>query len=108
MEFAYAVVHRESPEVYFAEDEEVLSEVLARELIALTPSQQFAPLTLRRLRKALLDRQWGTALEIWIENTNIGVDVFASCDMFWTKESVARDSYDLAMKKSPLFQGSNA
>jgi hypothetical protein len=108
MDFAYPVVHRDPPEVYFAENGEVLSEVLVRELIALTPSQHFAPLALRRLRKALLDRQWGTAMEIWIENTNTGVDVFDSCDVFWTKESVARDSYDLAMKKSPLFQGSNA
>ena len=108
MDFAYAVVHTNPLQVFFAEDEEVLSEVLAREIIAQTHGQKVAPQTLKQLRKALLDRQWGTAIEIWIKITDIGISIYGSCDEYWTRDMLLDNPYEQVMKTAPLFSSSNA
>ena len=105
--YAYAVVHDSPPGVYFAENIEVLSEVLAREVISQTPSTRFERNSLEEIREALLDRQWGEALEIWTLETGIVVDVFESGDV-WTENQLNSSSYHLTVQKSPIFKGSNA
>jgi hypothetical protein len=72
---AYAVVHRDPPEVFFAEDEHVLSRVLALQLVAQLPANEVSsPGRLEAMRQALLDERWADALVEWITETDTIVD----------------------------------
>lgn len=73
---AYAVVHDDPPEVYVAEDVDTLQWVLALRVVAQTPPDAFPADDLPRIRQALLDEQWGRAVELWIEHVGVAVDVY--------------------------------
>ena len=105
--YASAVVHGSSPDVYFAENIEVLSEVLAREVISQTASTRFERSSLEKIREALLYREWGKAHEIWVLSTGIPVDVCESGDV-WTEDELDKSSSHTAIRGSPIFKESNA
>lgn len=73
---AYAVVHDVPPEVYIAEDVETLQWVLALRVVAQTSSSAFPPEDAEQVRRALLEEQWGLAVELWIEHVGPAVDVY--------------------------------
>ena len=73
------MVHGDEPQVFLAEDEWVISRVLALQLVALTPSAEISSLSrLQAIREALLQEQWDVALAEWIDETGNFVDVFPS------------------------------
>lgn len=100
---AYAVVHWDPPEVFFAEDEHVLSRVLALQLVAqLRANQVSSPGRLEAMRKALLDERWADALVEWITETETAVDAYPS-EEIWTEERLDLDRATLEIRVSPLF-----
>jgi hypothetical protein len=107
MHFAYALVHSSPAEVVFAEDLETLSQILAREFIAQTPSAEFDQGELIKIRRALLDRRWGDAMALWIQHTGVPVDVFESADVR-TDPPLDPGSFHLAIQMTPLFEEPDA
>jgi hypothetical protein len=79
---AYAVVHSDPPEVYLAEDTEVLARLLALEVVARTDPKGLPVDAVARLREALLDERWADALVAWIERTGMGVDVYTHLHIY--------------------------
>jgi hypothetical protein len=100
---AYAVVHRDPPEVFFAEDEHVLSRLLAFQLVAQLPAAEVSsPERLRAMRDALLDERWGDALVEWMNETDTVVDAYPS-EAVWDSERLDLDRATLEIRVSPLF-----
>lgn len=75
-DLAYAVVREDVPVVFAADDVDTLQWVLAVRLVAQTDPGRLAPDQVEKLRAALLDERWGTAVSEWIAITGIPVDVY--------------------------------
>lgn len=97
---ACAVIRDDPPQVFVAEDIETLNWVLALRLIGRTPSAELPRHVRDGLRAAVMDEQWGTAVELWMREHPGEVDVYPSHD-FHTAVDV-----DLAFQElqfTPLF-----
>lgn len=102
MQVAYAVVRDpEEPAVYMAEDIDVLSRVIALHVVAATPPNLVGS-RIHRIRDALLDEQWGTAVFEWMEATGSIVDVYPAEDV-WTNERLDAERASFEMRMAPLF-----
>jgi len=99
---AYAVVRHAVPNVYLADDVETLSHVLALHLIAqLDPTALASRGRADRIREALLHERWSDALELWIEETGVAVDVYDQpLKVFGAEE---RETLVFEMRASRLF-----
>jgi hypothetical protein len=104
---AYAIVHEDPPEVYIAESIEVLSEVLARQVIARSSSADFEAHALARIREALLQQNWSDAVEAWIIQTGVGISVFDS-EVVWSQEMLGKEPYRFIIRGTPIFKNPHA
>lgn len=102
MQVAYAVVHSDPPEVFIAEDIDVLSRVIALELVAATPADRINEGRRERIKEALLTEQWGTAVFEWMTATGNIVDVYPSEDV-WTEARLDAERASFEFRMSPLF-----
>lgn len=102
MQVAYAVVRDpEEPAVYLAEDIDVLSRVVALHVVAATPAHLVGARK-ERIRDALLDEQWGTAVFEWMEATGSVVDVYPAEDV-WTNGRLDSERASFELRMAPLF-----
>lgn len=97
---ALAVIRDEPPEVFVAENQEVLNWVIALKLIARTSGRDLAPDFREKLRAAILDERWGDAVQLWIASRT-PVDVYSSHQLF-TQRDVELAAEELEF--SPLFE----
>ncbi len=104
---AYAIVHKDPPEVYVAENIETLSEVLARRVIAQSPSADFEPQALAAIREALLQQNWSDALETWVTQTGVGISIFDS-EKVWTRDELAKEPYRFIIRGATIFKNPHA
>jgi hypothetical protein len=103
MDLAYAVLHDDPPEVYAAEDVEVLQWVIALEVVARTPASTLPADTVEALREALLDERWGEAVELWIRTSGTVIDVYPDGLRVWTGEVLQADIANVRLQFTPLF-----
>jgi hypothetical protein len=97
---ACAVVHDDPPEMFIADDIETLNWVLALHLIARIPGHEIADDLRVALRAALVDEQWGDAVELWMRVHPGEIDVYPSYDFYLPRD------VDLAPEElqfTPLF-----
>ncbi len=78
-----------------------LNWVLALRVVAQTRVDELTEAVRIRLRQAILDEQWGEAVELWIMQTGTPIDVYASTEI--------ASGYDTALNAaeiqfSPLFR----
>ena len=73
---AYAVVRFDPPEVFLADDIEILQRVLAFELVARTDPVELGADGTATLRSALLEERWSDAVLTWMELRDVAVDVY--------------------------------
>lgn len=99
---AFAVVHHDPPDVYVAENEQVLSRVLGLHVVAATPAKRVSAHGRGVMKEALLEEAWGSAVSTWIEETGTVVDVFPDEDL-WTEERLSADRASFEFRLSPLF-----
>ncbi len=96
---ACAVVRDGPPQVFIAEDQEILNWVLALHLVARIPGQELPEELREQLRQALRDEQWGDAVEMWMWNRP-EVDVYPSFELY-TERDVELAAQELEF--TPLF-----
>lgn len=86
-----------------AEDEHVLSRVLALQLVAQLPAATVSSRArLQKMRSALLDERWADALVEWITETDTVVDAYPD-ETIWRHEQLDLDRASLEIRVSPLF-----
>jgi hypothetical protein len=103
MDLAYAVVHDDPPQVYAAEDVDVLQWVIALEVVARTPASELSPSTVVALRQALLDERWAEAVELWMSTSGTVIDVYPDGLRVWTADLIQADIADIRLQFTPLF-----
>lgn len=100
---AYAVVRSDPPDVYLADDVDVLSRVLALQLVARTDPSTLDPGQAHSLRKALLDERWADAIVEWIGITGMEVDVYTHLHIY-TDSELPADLLGAQLQFAPLFR----
>lgn len=101
---AYAVVREDVPKVYLANDAQVLSRVLALQLVAqLKADSVRSPSRLEEMRAALLEERWGDALMGWIEETDTPVDVYDEALPVWSEAALDAEQASMEIRMAPLF-----
>lgn len=102
---AYAVTRGDEPQVFLAEDEYVLTRVIALELVAATDASRLSHLGASTIRSALLNEEWETAVATWISETGITVDVYPPDLKVWTDEMLDAERTSLELRMTPIFSG---
>ncbi len=100
---AYSVVRFDPPEVFLAEDIEVLQRVLAFELVARTDPGELAPGGAEELRQALLEERWGDAVVMWMELRGVAVDVYTYLPVY-TSDRLPADLIGAQLQFTRLFR----
>lgn len=100
---AYAVVRQDPPEVFVAEDIEVLNRVLALELVARTPSHELEPKPREDLRTALLEERWADAVVHWMRLRGVAVDVYTHLHVYAASD-VPADLVGAQLQFAPIFR----
>lgn len=100
---AHAVVHFDPPQVFMAENLDVLQRVLAVELIARTPPGALSDEGAAELRQALLDERWGDAMTSWIRLRQVPVDVYTYTHVY-DEEELPEDLVGVQLQFTPLFR----
>lgn len=100
---AYAIVHFDPPQVYMAENVDVLHRVLAVELVARTPAEELSHDGARELRQALLDELWGDAITAWMRLRQVAIDVYSFAHIY-TEGNLPDDMVGAQLQFTPLFR----
>jgi len=105
---AYAVVHSDPPDVFIAESAEVLTRIIALEVVARSAPSDFRdPQRASVIRTALLEEEWTAALAEWIEQTGTPVDAYPD-EHIWTEQDLDEERFALELRVTPLFRDSEA
>ena len=99
---AVAIVRSDPPQVFLAEDDEVLGRVLAIKLVAQTPPEQLGSFA-AEIRDALLDERWADAVLAWMTATGDVVDAYPD-DTVWTEHQLDADAAALEIRLAPIFR----
>ena len=102
-QLAYAIVRHDPPEVFVADDLDVLHWVLAIHLVAQTHSAGLDPGRVESLRGALTEERWGDAVAEWIGMTDTPVDVYTGLHL-WTAAEITSDTVLHELEFTPLFR----
>lgn len=92
------------PEIFLAEDEFVLSRVLALKVVAASPPTTFPTEALARVRAALLEERWADAVAEWIEAVGEAVDGYPD-EVLWTDRLLDEDVASMEVRVAPIFGG---
>ena len=101
--YAYAVVRDDPPEVFVAENLDVLHRVLALHVVAQVPGNQFGGQA-AYVREALLDERWADAVVAWMELTNVVIDVYDSGPDLYEAGDVSGEASQMRLQFTPLFE----
>lgn len=98
---AVAVVHGDPPQVFLAEDIDVLHWVLALEWVARADSRSLDEGLRESLREALLEERWADAVVSYMDHLHTSVDVYTS-EPVYAERSVTMGAQELQFR--PLFR----
>lgn len=102
---AYAIIHSgDSPEVFVAQDEEVLQRVIALEVVAASDPVQLG-ISAERLRELLIAEEWGFAIQEWMAATGTVIDLYPD-ESIWLASNIPEDriALELELGESRLFR----
>lgn len=98
---AVAVTHDEPPLILLAEDDRVLSRLIALRLVAQSRPSSLGG-RLETIRTALLEERWAEAVFQWMEATGAVVDAYPDEDV-WTEERLDEDRASFEIRMAPIF-----
>lgn len=101
---AFAVVHHDPPDVFIAEDEYVLTRLVALNVVATTrPEDLPSPEALEQLRTCLLEERWADAIYLWLEFSGVAIDAYPD-EIVWTESALDAERAALEIRMSRLFR----
>jgi hypothetical protein len=99
---AVGIVRCDPPEVVLAENEYVLARALALEVVATTDPTTIDGGFLERIRAALLEEDWATAVGEWISATGYAVDGYPD-EPVWTERDLDEDTAPMEIRMARIF-----
>ncbi len=103
---ALAILRSDPSEGWVAEDVDVLSRVIALQVVAHTPPATIgAPEVVDDIRRALLDERWGEAVSLWIQHGGDAIDVYDDVEV-WTSDALDAEQASFEIRMAPIFSDS--
>lgn len=100
---ALAILRSDPAEGWLAEDVDVLSRVLALQVVAHTPPATIQSDTVRdQIRQSLLDERWGDAVSLWIQHGGDAIDVYDDVEI-WTDDALDIEQASFEIRMAPIF-----
>jgi hypothetical protein len=99
---AVAIVRSDPPEVFLASNADVLSRLVALQVVARTHPRDIGAVDVDRIREALLEGRWGDAVLAWIEATGQAVDAYPD-EVVFTETRLDEDSASLEIRMQRIF-----
>ncbi|MEA2447439.1 MAG: hypothetical protein QOK47_1076 [Actinomycetota bacterium] len=105
---AVGILRTDPPQVFLAESPEVLSRVLALEVVAQAKPDELRnhPGLLEKIREALLEERWADAVVGWIDATGDAVDAYPD-EPVWSESRLDLEKATLEIRVAPIFDDSN-
>lgn len=104
---AWAVVNDETPQIFLAEDAQVISRLIALKVVASTEPRVFGA-ALDTVRDHLLHERWAEAVLMWMEATDTTIDVYEEFVPVWTDRDLDHEIASIAIRTARLFNESEA
>ena len=100
---ALAILRSDPAEGWLAEDVDVLSRVLALQVVAHTPPSTIKDADVReQIKEALLDERWGDAVSLWIQHGGDAIDVYDDVEI-WTDDALDVEQASFEIRMAPIF-----
>jgi hypothetical protein len=100
---AVAIVRSDPPQVFLAQDPEVLSRLVALQVVARAEASELSSDALQRIREALLSEHWAPAVAMWIEATGEAVDAYPD-EVIWSDRQLDAELASLEIRLQPIFE----
>ena len=100
---AWAVTREDTPQVFLAENQDVMSRLLALKLVAAADPSVFTADELDDVREHLLHERWAAAVVTWMDATETFVDVYPEYMQVWTEKDLDREVATMAIRMSRIF-----
>jgi hypothetical protein len=101
---AYAIVKGDPPRILLAENGEVISRLVALQIVAAEDPAAFSPEALGAVRLALLEERWADAVVIWMETTGTFIDVYEEYVPVWTDDELDGQHASMEIRVSRIFE----
>lgn len=101
---AYAVVRSDPPRVFLADDEAVISRLIAVKVVATSDPAIFGAFRTASVRQALLEERWADAVVLWMDATSTEIDVYPEYVPVWTDEDLDADMASMEIRMSRIFE----
>jgi hypothetical protein len=100
---ALAILRSDPSEGWLAEDVDVLSRVLALQVVAHTPPATIKSVEVRnQIKQCLLDERWGDAVSLWIQHGGDAIDVYDDVEI-WTDGALDLEQASFEIRMAPIF-----
>jgi len=102
---AWAVVKEDTPQIFLAENAQVISRLIALKVVAATDPARFKPHDIEVVRQHLLHERWADAVVMWMESTGTFIDVYEEYVPIWTEDTLDSEVASMEIRTSRLFDG---
>jgi len=101
---AWAVVKHDTPQIFLAENAQVISRLIALKVVAASDPSIFAPHEIETVQDHLLHERWADAVVMWMQATDTLIDVYEEHVPIWTEDTLDREVASMAIRTSRLFE----
>ena len=102
---AWAVVKHDTPQIFLAENAQVISRLLALKVVAGADPSIFEPGSLETVQEHLLHERWADAVLMWMDAADTFIDVYEEFVPVWTEAELDSEVASMAIRTSRLFEG---
>lgn len=100
---AYAIVKSDPPQLFLADNAQVMSRLIAVKVVAAADPTIFGSFRDGLARQALLEERWVDAVVLWMDATGVDIDVYEEYVPVWTDEDLNAELASMEIRMSRIF-----
>ena len=100
---AYAIVKTDPPQLFLAENEAVISRLIALKVVAREDPDLFPAGRIGVIQDALLEERWADAVVAWMSATDTFIDVYEEYVPVWTEDDLDADLASMEIRMARIF-----
>ena len=97
------MVKHDIPQIFLAENAQVISRLLALKVVAAADPGLFARGALETVQDHLLHERWADAVLMWMEAADTVIDVYEEFVPVWTEADLDSEVASMAIRTARLF-----
>ena len=101
---AYAIVKSDPPQLFLADNAQVMSRLIAVKVVAPADPAIFGSFRVSLVRQALLEERWVDAVVTWMDATGVDIDVYEEYVPVWTEEDLNAELASMEIRMSRIFE----